>query len=57
MRGDHNSVSESVIGKVQAEQRKHPQLCKVINHIKKANLPKTLEILIRLFVGLVRTTL
>ena len=40
MRGDHNSVSESVIGKVQAEQRKHPQLCKVINHLEKANLPE-----------------
>jgi len=35
-----DSSNEPVLGRVQAEQRKDPELCKLIKYLKKAELPE-----------------
>ena len=37
--GNGNCVNDLVMGRVQAEQRKDPEVCKLINYLERAELP------------------
>ena len=38
--GNGNCVNDLVMGRVQAEQRKDPEVCKLINYLERAKLPE-----------------